>query len=70
MLLGPVIHYGINFRFKNNIFRAKLLDANGRNKCVFEKNNLMAQNANVDMDKAIRHAISKSFNYVADVADY
>jgi hypothetical protein len=69
MLLGPVIYYGINFRFKNSIFRAKQLDANGRKKCVFEKNNLMAQDANVDMDKAIRHAISKSFNYVADVAE-
>jgi predicted metal-dependent RNase len=33
-----------------------------------KKNNIAAQYTNMDVSKAIKHAISESFNHIADVS--
>jgi hypothetical protein len=67
MLLGRYIYPGLCFSFRNNVFCAMLVETNTGKKCVFKKNNVMTPNIDVDMDKAIRFAISEAIKHVADV---
>jgi hypothetical protein len=66
MLLGSNINPGSLFSFRNNIFCAVLDDTNTGKKCLFKKN-VIPPDINVNMDQAIRHAISESFKHVVDV---
>jgi hypothetical protein len=69
MMLGSNINFGSFFSFRNEVFSPTMIDDNEHNvkRCIFNKNQVMLSNINVNMDQAIRHAISESFKHVVDV---